>query len=321
MSTGRFAPSPTGELHLGNLRTALASWIDARARDGSWLIRFEDLDLAVADRDQGQRQLADLAALGLEPDATAMWQSDHLERYQAVIAGLEASGRTYPCFCTRREVRAAIEAAASAPNGSTDHRYPGTCARLSPADRSRRRDERTPALRFRAGVTHVEFDDAHYGPQAHPVDDFVIRRSDGVPAYNLVVIVDDHASGVDTVVRAADLLPSTARQLMLARALGQPDVRYAHVPLVVNRRGDRLAKRDGAVTLGELVGEGWRARDVLAVLARSMGLAGAGERPGLAQLVDRWSGGGVAVDRWRNVWPGVLSDARPDLIASPGSER
>lgn len=141
-----------------------------------------------------------------------------------------------------------------------------------------------------------------------------------MPAYNLVVVVDDHASGVDTVVRAADLLPSTARQLMLARALGQPEVGYAHVPLVVNRRGDRLAKRDGAVTLGDLAGEGWRSRDVLAVLARSMGLAAAGERPGLAQLVDRWDRGGVTVDRWRNVWPGVLSVASPDLTASPESE-
>lgn len=320
MSTGRFAPSPTGDLHLGNLRTALASWIDARARNGTWLIRFEDLDLAVADRNLGQRQLADLAALGLEPDATPMWQSDHLERYEAVIAGLESSGQTYPCYCTRREVRAAIEAAASAPNGSTDHRYPGTCARLSRADRSRRRAERAPALRFRVDVPDVRFDDAHYGPQTHPVDDFVIRRSDGVPAYNLVVVVDDHASGVDTVVRAADLLPSTARQLMLARALGQPEVGYAHVPLVVNRRGDRLAKRDGAVTLGDLAGEGWRPRDVLAVLARSMGLAAAGERPGLAQLVDRWDRGVVTVNRWRNVWPGVLSVASPDLTASPESE-
>lgn len=314
-AAGRFAPSPTGDLHLGNLRTALASWLEARSRDAAWLVRFEDLDEAVADRQLGHRQLEDLAALGMTPDGAPLWQSDHRDRYAGVIAELERGGHTYPCFCTRKEIRAAIAAAASAPNGVLDHRYPGTCARLSGSDRRTRRSNRPPALRFRSPAPEVEFRDEHYGPQRHSVDDFVIRRSDGVPAYNLVVVVDDHASGVGSVVRAHDLLPSTARQLALARALGYREPRFVHVPLVVNRRGERLAKRDGAVTLADLAALGWRSEDVLGALGRSMGLLGAGEPATLRHLVLRWRSGRPPVTSWRNTWSPDVSGEGSDLTA------
>lgn len=317
-TAGRFAPSPTGDLHLGNLRTALASWLHARAAGSAWLVRFEDLDQVVADRQQGQRQLDDLAALGMVPDREPLWQSDHRHRYDAVIAGLVESGHTYPCFCTRREIRAAIAAAASAPNGAVDDRYPGTCAGLSVEEQRRRRSDRPPALRLRSAAAHVDFDDDHYGPQRHPLDDFVIRRSDGVAAYNLVVVVDDHTSGVGTVVRAADLLPSTARQLALVRVLGYAEPRYAHVPLVVNHRGERLAKRDGAVTLADLGRLGWRAEDILGCLARSMGLLGSRERAALPELVARWGNDRPSVSTWRNRWSSAVTAGGADPTASPG---
>jgi glutamyl-tRNA synthetase len=266
--SGRFAPSPTGDLHVGNLRTALASWFDAHSRQVPWLVRFEDLDGVLAQRETADRQLDSLAALGMVPDREPLWQSDHVDRYRDAIRSLVASDRTYPCFCSRREIREA----ASAPNGPPPGAYPGTCASLSSLQRSKRASKRPAALRFRAENTHVHFDDENAGSQSFLVDDFVIRRNDDVPAYNLVVVVDDHAQGVTSVVRADDLLSSTARQILLARALGLSSFGYAHVPLVVNSDGKRLTKRDGAMTLPQLVELGWSVGDVRAWILNSMGL-------------------------------------------------
>jgi glutamyl-tRNA synthetase len=266
---GRFAPSPTGELHLGNLRTALLAWLFARSEGGRFLVRMEDLDTARVRPGAAERQLGDLAAIGLDWDGEVVFQSDRIEHYEAAIAKLRAAGRVYECFCTRAEIRAA----ASAPHGPLpEGAYPGTCLRLSDAElEARRSSGRPPALRVRADAAQVSFEDRLLGRQEGVVDDFVLRRNDGAPAYNLAVVVDDAEQGIGEVVRGADLVDSTPRQLFLTRLLGLPQPRHAHVPLVLGPDGARLAKRHGAVTLRELPAD--RAR---AWILRSLGLPATG---------------------------------------------
>ncbi len=263
--TGRFAPSPTGLLHVGNLRTALAAWLLARSSDGRFLVRMEDLDLVTASREAEVRQLADLAALGLDWDGPVVRQSERFDRYHDAIAELTGAGLTYECFCTRREIREA----AAAPHGG-EVAYPGTCRDLTAAAREARRAERPPALRLRAPGRPVTIDDVLVGPFTVVPDDVVLRRNDGVPAYNLAVVVDDAAQGVDQVVRGDDLLGSSPRQALLQDLLGLPRVTYAHVPLVVGADGQRLAKRHGAVTLEDLADID--AGRIVATLARSLGV-------------------------------------------------
>lgn len=211
-------------------------------------MRVEDLD----DRtftDIGERQLADLAAIGITWDGPATRQTEHTERYDAVVDTLRDSGLLFECYCTRRDIAQAPRAP-HAPEGA----YPGTCRDLSDPQRERRREEtgRPPALRLRTTVTEFTVQDVLHGDYTGTVDDFVVRRGDGVPAYNLAVVVDDAASGIDQVVRGDDLLSSSPRQAYLARLLGHRQPVYAHVPLVLNTDGARLAKRDGAVTLTEI---------------------------------------------------------------------
>ena len=272
--TGRFAPSPTGPLHVGNLRTALAAWLIARSAGEPFVVRMEDLDRVTSSPAHEAQQLADLAAIGLDWDGAVVRQSERFDRYHDAIATLTAAGLTYECFCTRREIREA----ASAPHGpAPDGAYPGTCRDLTEAERSRRRDHRPAALRLRADGETVAVDDVLAGPFTGAVDDVVLRRNDGVPAYNLAVVVDDAAQGVTAVVRGDDLLDSTPRQVHLQRLLGIARPRYAHVPLVVGPGGQRLAKRDGAVTLAELAAEGVGAGAVAAGLARSLGVPVTGQ--------------------------------------------
>lgn len=287
---GRFAPSPTGALHLGNLRTALVAWLAARARGLEFIVRMEDLDRVTSSPEHERSQLDDLAALGLVWDAAVVRQSDRFERYRAAIDALRELGHVYPCFCTRREIRAEIDAAAHAPHVHLpDGAYPGTCRDLSEEDRADREAAgRRPAWRLRTGGEIVELVDRIAGPFAGAVDDVVLARSDGVPAYNLAVVVDDAAQAVTQVVRGDDLLASTPRQMLLQRLLDLPTPDYWHVPLVLGDDGQRLAKRHGAVTLAELRGDGWSTADVLATLARSLALAAAGERPTLGALVGRF---------------------------------
>lgn len=271
MASGRFAPSPTGDLHLGNLRTALLAWSFARAEGSEFLVRMEDLDRSQATVDHERRQLADLSALGLDWDGEVVRQSERFDRYEAAIAELDAAGRTYPCFCSRREIREAIAAphAAEAPDGA----YPGTCRNLTAAERSARdRAGRPAALRLRGPGTTVEIVDDLLGPVTALVDDVVLRRNDGVPAYNLAVVVDDAAQGIEQVVRGDDLASSSPRQRYLAGLLGLPAVRYAHVPLALAPDGRRLAKRDGAVTLADQVALGRSPAEVCGILAASLGL-------------------------------------------------
>lgn len=286
--TGRFAPSPTGELHLGNLRTAAVAWLTARAAGGRFLMRVEDLDRERSRAEHEARQLADLAAIGLDWDGAVVRQSERFALYDAAIERLAGQGLVYECYCTRREIREEIEAAPSAPHLPPDA-YPGTCRDLVPERVAElRRSGRQPALRLRAEGRHVDFTDRLAGPSGGAVDDFVLRRNDGTPAYNVAVVVDDAAQGVTQVVRGDDLLGSTPRQVLLGRLLDYETPEYLHVPLVLNEAGQRLAKRDGAVTLSALAEAGVPVAEVVAWIARSLDLAGPAERPTLDQLIDRF---------------------------------
>ena len=287
---GRFAPSPTGDLHLGNLRTALVAWLAARSSDRDFLVRMEDLDRVTSSEDHERRQLADLAALGLDHDGEVVRQSERFDRYRVEIDRLRAAGRVYECFCTRREIRAEIEAAASAPHAHLpDGAYPGTCRDLTDAERRARRDAgRSPALRLRTDGESITVHDGLAGEFVGAVDDVVLARADGVPAYNLAVVVDDIAQGVTQVVRGDDLLSSTPRQVLLYRLLGGEPPEYLHVPLVLGADGQRLAKRHGAVTLSDLAADGWSPADVLGALGRSLGLAAPGDSVTIDVLLDRY---------------------------------
>lgn len=220
-----------------------------------------------------------------------MRQSQRGAIYADAIGQLERAGRTYPCYCTRREIR---EAASAPHSGAPELAYPGTCRNLTRAQRAEREAAgRRPALRLRAGAARIGFDDIVAGPQGGVVDDFVLRRADGVPAYNLAVAVDDSLQGVGEVVRGEDLLASTPRQLLVLRLLGLRAPRYGHVPLVVGADGARLAKRHGAVTLADRLARGETAADVVGRLAHSAGLT-AEPAPVLApQLVEAFDAGRI----------------------------
>ena len=285
-ATGRYAPSPTGTLHLGNLRTALLAWLFARSQGAAFLLRIDDLDRSRARPGIAEQQLGDLAALGLDWDGPVVRQSERLDLYAAALDELEADGRLYPCYCTRTEIREA----ASAPHGpAAGGSYPGTCRELSAAQRAEReRSGRPPALRVRSESAVVVFCDRLLGERRDSVDDLVVRRNDGVPAYNLAVVVDDAAQAVGEVVRGADLLETTARQLHLGALLGLPAASYAHVPLVLGSDGARLAKRHGAVTLADRATAGESPLAVRSELAASVGLAQPGEHPALGELLERF---------------------------------
>ncbi len=293
---GRFAPSPTGSLHLGNLRTALVTWLHVRAQRGEWLVRVEDLDRVTASADHERGQLADLAALGLVPDGEVVRQSERFGRYDAAIDTLHAQGRVYECFCTRREIREA----AQAPHGELpEGAYPGTCRDLTAAEAAARRDQgRPPALRLRSEHERYVVDDLVAGRFEGGVDDVVLRRNDGVPAYNLAVVVDDAAQGITHVVRGDDLLSSTPRQRLLQDLLGLPPPMYAHLPLVLAPDGSRLAKRHGAVTLDDLATRGVAPAAVLARLGASLGLCAVDEVVTADDLVPRFSIDRVPTTPW-----------------------
>lgn len=279
---GRFAPSPSGDLHLGNLRTALLAWLFARSTGRGFLMRIEDLDRVRPGAEQ--RQLADLTAIGLDWDGDIVRQSERRPLYQDAVASLTAADQTYECFCTRREILQAV----TAPHGPDGH-YPGTCRNLTSDERAAKRSTgRSPAIRLRAGTAEFDVHDLLHGRYRGPVDDVVLRRGDGVPAYNLAVVVDDAAQGVDQVVRGDDLLSSAPRQAYLATLLGLPVPMYAHVPLALNADGRRLAKRDGAVTLADQQELGRGADRVRGLLAGSLGLADPGESPTAAELLERF---------------------------------
>ncbi len=241
---GRFAPSPTGPLHFGSLLTAVGGYCLARQGGGRWLLRMEDLDQPRVVAGAADDILRTLELLGLEWDGEVVWQSRRQSAYEAALARLDEKGLVYPCACSRREILA------SAPHpGEEGPVYPGTCRPGLAAGRSPR------ALRLRVPEQQVCFTDGVFGRQqqclATAVGDFVLRRADGLFAYQLAVVVDDADSGVNQVVRGADLLPSTLRQIFLGSCLGYPVPRYIHLPLALGPDGEKLSKRHGAIPLGE----------------------------------------------------------------------
>ncbi len=293
---GRYAPSPTGDLHLGNLRTALLAWLFARKAGGVFVLRIEDLDRPRVRPGATARMLEDLRWLGLEwdegPERGGPYgpylQSERQAIYEAYLARLLAADLVYPCYCSRAEVARA----ASAPQEGADEgpRYPGTCRYLTNAERrAREASGRRPCLRFRAPERVVAFDDLVAGPVrqhvAEVVGDFIVSRSDGIPGYQLAVVVDDALMRITQVVRGADLLSSTPRQMALFAALGFPVPAYAHVPLVVDQQGARLAKRERAAGVGALREAGYAAGRVLGALAASCGLCPPGEHVTLDELL------------------------------------
>lgn len=269
--SGRYAPSPTGDLHIGNLRTALLAWAFARREGLGFHMRMEDLD----ERSRAEfysRQLDDMSALGVDWDGDVLYQSSRLDRYTEVFEGLRERDLLFECYCTRREL-ADVASAPHRPPGS----YPGTCRNLSEAEREAGRAKlegmnRGPAYRLKTDVLELTVQDRIAGEYTGAVDDFVIRRGDGAFAYNFVAVVDDGDYAITQIVRADDLLSSTPRQVYLQRLLGFETPEYIHVPLVVNLEGARLAKRDGAVTIADLAEFGWGAEDVRALLLESLGL-------------------------------------------------
>ena len=290
-AAGRFAPSPTGSLHLGNLRTAVLAWLFARSTGRRFLLRMEDLDRNRVRPGIAAQQETDLAALGVTFDDHPVLQSQRFDRYAEALDQL--SDVTYECFCTRRE----IAEAASAPHDGLS-RYPGTCRNLSPQQRAERRRTRVPALRLRAGAAVWTVTDELHGELTGVVDDLVLRRNDGVVAYHLAVVVDDAAMGVDQVVRGDDLLTSAPAQAYLAGLLGHPRPTYAHVPLAVNAAGARLAKRDDAVTLADLARRGVSPPEVLSLLAVSLGMATALEPVTLPLLLGRFVPSALPRNPW-----------------------
>lgn len=261
---GRFAPSPSGVLHLGNLRTALASWLSVRSSGGRWILRMEDVDRARCRRGLGERQLRDLEALGLGWDGPVLWQSDRGSAYTGALERLDREGRLYRCACSRKD----LATMGSAPHASEGLRpYPGTCRERGWTEAA--------ALRCRLPEGTVAWEDRVLGPQmddpARLTGDPILHRRDGCFAYHLAVVVDDGTQGITEVVRGGDLRDVTATHLRLQEALGLPRPTYAHLALVSGPGGQRLGKRAGALGLAELAQRGVEAGAVLGWLGYSLG--------------------------------------------------
>jgi glutamyl-tRNA synthetase len=270
---GRFAPTPSGDLHLGGARTALCAWLQVRAAGGTLVMRVEDLDRPRAMPGAEERILDDLCWLGLDWDEGPTHQSERTALYQAAVDELLAGGRAFECFCSRADVARAAQAPHAGEEGP---RYPGTCRALTAAERDERRKTRSPSVRLRVDPEIVAFSDGVHGAQQEDVSatvgDFVLRRSDGIFAYQLAVVVDDLAQNISDVLRGDDLLSSTARQILLYRALGAAPPRFAHVPLVLGPDGARLAKRHGAISIRAMRERGDSPSQIVGRLAATLGL-------------------------------------------------
>ena len=254
---GRFAPSPTGLLHAGSLVAALASWLDARAHGGTWLVRIEDHDLGRCVPGAGEQILAQLACLGLIPDETPVWQSSRGARYEQALGRMMASNWVYPCACSRREILQVLEARGESPGRNAELVYPGTCRNGIPAEKNMR-PRRAWRLRSSTDLAGqhalvLNWVDRRLGMQSqdltHAVGDFVLRRADGLWAYQLAVVVDDAEQGITHVVRGEDLADNTPRQIRLQQLLGLPTPSYLHTPLVLGPNGEKLSKQNGAMPL------------------------------------------------------------------------
>ncbi|WP_411884466.1 tRNA glutamyl-Q(34) synthetase GluQRS [Polaromonas sp. YR568] len=283
---GRFAPSPTGPLHAGSLVAALASWLDARAHQGQWLVRIEDVDTPRCVPGADHTILEQLAQCGMVPDEPPVWQSQRGALYQQALDSLTTRGLAYPCACTRQDIARALAASGHARERHGELVYPGTC-RSGLHGRS--------ARAWRLGTrtdSRITWQDRLLGPQsqdvAQEVGDFVLKRADGLWAYQLAVVVDDAAQGITDIVRGEDLADNTARQILLQRALGLPLPRYLHTPLVLGANGEKLSKQNGAQALDTsepLV----LLRQAGAVLGLHPDTAAATPQDWLRQAVPRWA--------------------------------
>lgn len=292
--TGRFAPSPSGRMHLGNVYAALMAWLSVRSQGGRMVLRIEDLDDRCRRGRWDALLIEDLEWLGLDWDEGPVYQSDRLDRYERAFEALRAQGLLYPCFCSRAELHAA-----SAPHASDGTPiYAGTCRGLSAEDVARRRAERPGAWRLRVPSADdprgdVAFTDRVYGPQhetlARDCGDFLVRRSDGVFAYQLAVCVDDAEMGVNEVVRGRDLLGSSARQMYLQDLLDLPHPAYAHAPLLVTADGRRLSKRERDCDLGELRARFGTPEALLGMVAHAAGIAPDARPRSAGDLVELFS--------------------------------
>lgn len=278
---GRYAPSPTGPLHLGNVRTALVAWLQTRLAGGTFVMRMEDLDQPRTVEGSAEQILDDLRWLGLDwdegPDVGGPCgpydQSARDSIYDAALQLLDDSELVFRCYCSRRE----IQEASSAPHGRTAV-YPGTCRFLTPDEEEAVRiekDDKTPSWRFRVADVEVSFDDLVMGAQSQrltdEVGDFPVRRADGLFAYQLAVVVDDWLMGITDVLRGEDLVHSTPRQIALFEAFGAHVPRFWHVPLMMDAKGRRMSKRDGSESLAELRDQGATPQKVVGMLAASLG--------------------------------------------------
>ena len=291
---GRFAPSPTGPLHAGSLVAALASWLDARAHGGRWLVRIEDIDTPRCVPGTDLLILQQLASCGLVSDAPVEWQSRRQQRYADAIEQLSARAAVYPCQCSRRQIAAHWQALGLTKERHAEWPYPGSCSHL-PAEAL---DPTRPhALRLRCGdalaPVVIDWQDRRLGPQAQNlttcVGDMVLKRADGLWAYQLAVVVDDAAQGVSDVVRGEDLADNTPRQIHLQRQLGLPTPRYLHTPLVLGADGQKLSKQNGAQAL-----DTQRPLAALQAAGQVLGLQIPDDNPA------DWLA--AAVLRWRSVW-------------------
>lgn len=296
---GRFAPSPSGRMHLGNALSALVAWLGVRSENGRLILRIEDLDPARSSMRAAEDIMDDLRWLGLDWDEGPYYQSERLDLYEKAARLLTEAELTYPCFCTRAELHAA-----SAPHASDGtYVYGGTCAHLSPEEVLRRSQRRPGALRLRVPPLDdphgtIAFEDLVFGPQrevlAQDCGDFLIRRSDGVFAYQLAVVVDDGLMGITQITRGRDLLGSCARQIYLLRLLGFDAPAFAHVPLLVSDNGRRLSKRDRDLDLGAIREAGTSPEQVISRLACALGLADDGEVLRAEDLIERFSWKAIA---------------------------
>ena len=270
---GRFAPSPTGWLHAGSMVAALASWLDARAHGGRWLVRIEDVDGPRCIAGAEDAILRQLAECGLHPDAPPVRQSDRGALYAQALERLHAAGRAYGCRCTRREIAQALQARGLDRERHGDLVYPGTCrpGGLQPVPRPEARAVRLLTCADDGRDTVIDWTDRRLGAQrqnlSREVGDFVLRRADGLWAYQLAVVVDDAAQGVTDIVRGEDLADNTPRQILLRRHLGLPQPRHLHTPLVLAADGQKLSKQNGAAPV-----DTGRPAEVLAAAARALGL-------------------------------------------------
>ena len=282
--TGRFAPTPSGRLHLGNLLCALLAYLSARSQGGRFLLRIEDLDVPRCPRGLSLQCIEDLEFLGFDWDEPPLWQSERTAVYEEAYRRLQEMGLVYPCFCTRAQLHAAL-----APNlGDHEPVYSRACSALTPEQIAARAETRRPAMRLRVPDLDVNFTDGLYGPLSENLEtgsgDFIIRRSDGLFGYQLAVVVDDALSGVTQVVRGRDILFSTPRQIWLLETLGYPVPEYIHIPLLTDHAGRRLAKRDRDLDLSAL-SKRMTPEQILGMLAFSAGILPENRPASLPELV------------------------------------